>query len=75
MVHPAVDTDGSTNHAGTKKAASISLKPRKFITVWFDNKRVATPCGTAEEHSAIHPKISINILIAKVGLSPVSLRL
>jgi len=22
MAHPAVDTDGSTNHAGTKKAAS-----------------------------------------------------
>jgi len=61
MVHPAVDTDGSTNHAGTKKAASISLKPRKFITAWFDNKRVATPYGTAEEHSAIHPISTYNV--------------
>ena len=61
MVHPAVDTDGSTNHAGTKKAASISLKPRKFITAWFDNKRVATPCSTAEEHSAIHPISTYNV--------------
>jgi len=28
MVHPAVDTDGSTNHAGTKKA-----ERRKFMRV------------------------------------------
>jgi len=61
MVHPAVDTDGSTNHAGTKKAASISLIPRKFITAWFDNKRVATPCGAAEEHPAIHPISTYNV--------------
>ena len=61
MVHPAFDTDGSTNHAGTEKAASIYLKPRKFITAWFDNKRVATPCGTAEEHSAIHPISTYNV--------------
>ena len=61
MVHPAVDTDGSTNHAGTKKAASIPLKPRKFTTAWFDNKRVATPCGTTEEHSAIHPISTYNV--------------
>ena len=61
MVHPAVDTDGSTNYAGTKKAASISLKPRKFITAWFDKKRVATPCGTAEEHFEIHPISTYNV--------------
>ena len=46
---------GSTNHAGTKKAASIFLKSRIFITAWFDNKCFATPCGTAEEDSAMHP--------------------
>jgi len=44
-----------------KKAASISLKPRKFITAWFDNKCVAAPCGTAEEHSAIHPISTYNV--------------
>jgi len=61
MVHPALDSDGSTNRAGTKKAASISLKPRKFITAWFDNKCVATSCRTAEEHSAIHPISTYNV--------------
>ena len=61
MVHPAVDIDGSTNHAGTKKAASVSLKPRKLITAWFDNKCVAKPCGTAEEHSSIHPMSTYNV--------------
>jgi len=44
-----------------KKAASIFLKSRKFITAWFDNKCVATPCGTANEHSAIHPISTYNV--------------
>jgi len=52
---------GSTNHVGTKKAASIFLKSRKFITAWFDNKCVATPCGTAEEDSAMHPISTYNV--------------
>jgi len=52
---------GSTNHAGTKKAASIFLKSRKFITAWFINKCVATTCGTAEEHSAMHPISTYNV--------------
>jgi len=43
-----------------KKAASISLKPRKFITAWFDNKCVATPGGTAEQRSAMHPISTYN---------------
>ena len=46
---------GSTNHAGMKKAASIYLKSRKFITAWFDNICFAMPCGTAKEHFAMHP--------------------
>jgi len=53
--------DGSTNHAGMKKAASIFLNPRKFIIAWFDNKCVAAPCGTAEEHSAMHPITTYNV--------------
>jgi len=60
-VHPALVIDGSTNHAGMKKNASIFAKPQKFITAWFDNKCVATPCGTAEEHSAIHPISTCNV--------------
>jgi len=44
-----------------KKAASIFLKPRKFITAWFDNKCVATPCGNAEGHSALHPISTYNV--------------
>jgi len=55
MLHPALDIDGSTNHAGLKKAASIFLQSRKFTTARFDNKCVATPCDTAVEHSAVHP--------------------
>jgi len=61
MVHPALAIDGSTNHAGMKKAASIFLKPRKFITAWFDNKCVAMPCGTAEEYSAMHLISAYNV--------------
>jgi len=53
MAHPALVIDGGTNHAVMKKAASIFLKPQKFITAWFDNKCVATRC--AEEYSAMHP--------------------
>jgi len=61
MVHPAFVIDGSTNNAGMKKAASAFLKPRKFKIAWFDNKCVATPCGTAEEHSAMHPISTCNV--------------
>jgi len=53
---------GSRNHAGMKKAASIFLKPQQVATAWFDNKCVATPCGAAEEHSAMHP-ISTSMLV------------
>jgi len=74
---------GSTNHAGIKKAASIFLKSRKFITAWFDNKCVAAPCGTAEEDSAMHPISTYNIgekrrkqtsifWVLRGGLSPFS---
>jgi len=45
MVHPALDIDCNTNHAGMKKAAAIFVKSRKFITAWFNNKCVTTPCG------------------------------
>jgi len=51
--------DDSTNQAGMKKAASIFLTPRKFITAKFNNKCVATPCGTAEEHSAYAPDLDL----------------
>jgi len=61
MVHPALDIDGYTNHAGMKKAASIFLKSRKIMTTWFDCKCVATPCGTAEEHSAMHSISTYNV--------------
>jgi len=61
MVHPALVTDGSTNHAGMKKAASIFFKSRKFITAWFDNECVATSFGTAEEYSAMHPISTYNV--------------
>jgi len=44
-----------------KKAASIFLKSRKFITAWFDNKCVATPSGTAEQRSAMHPISTHNV--------------
>ena len=37
------------------------LESRKFITAWFDNKCVATPCGTAKEHSAMHPISTYNV--------------
>jgi len=53
--------DDSTNHAGMKKAASIFLKSRKFITAWFVNKCVAKPCGTAKEYSAILPITTYNV--------------
>jgi len=43
------------------KPASIFLKPRKFITAWFDNECVGTPCGTAEEYSAMHPISTYNV--------------
>jgi len=60
-VHQAVVIDGSTDHTRMKKAASTSLKPRKFITAWFDNKCVATPCGTAEECPATHLISTYNV--------------
>jgi len=41
--HPALVIYGSAKHAGMKKAASIFLKSRKFITAWFDNVCVVTP--------------------------------
>jgi len=44
-----------------KKAASIFLKSRKFITAWFDNKCAATPCGTAKEYFAMHPISIYNV--------------
>jgi len=44
-----------------KKAASIFFKPRNFITSLFDDKCVAAPCGTAEEHSAMHPISTYNV--------------
>jgi len=44
-----------------KKASLIFLKPRKFIIAWFDNKCFAPPCGTAEEHSAMHPISTYNV--------------
>jgi len=44
-----------------KKAASIFIKPRKFITVWCDNKCIAIPYNTAEEHSAMHPISTYNV--------------
>jgi len=44
-----------------KKVASIFLKPRKFIIAWFNSKCVATPCGTAEEYSAMHPISTYNV--------------
>jgi len=39
-----------------KKAASIFVKPRKFKTTC-----VATSCGTAEEHSSVHPILTQNV--------------
>jgi len=60
-VHPALVKDGGTNHIGMKKAASIFFIPRNFITALFDNKCVAAPCGTAEEHSAMHPISTYNV--------------
>jgi len=51
----------TTNHTVMKKAASISLKLRKFITTWFDNKCVAPFCGTAEERSAMHLISTYNV--------------
>jgi len=44
-----------------KKAVSIFLKLGKFITTWFDNKCVSTPCGTAYKHSAMHPIWTYNV--------------
>jgi len=45
-----------------KKAASIFLKSRKFITAWFDDdKCAATPCGTAKEYFAMHPISIYNV--------------
>ena len=41
--HPALVIYGSAKHAGMKKAASIFLKSRKFITAWFVNVCVVTP--------------------------------
>jgi len=67
-----------------KKAASIFLKPRKFIIAWFDNKCVAASCSYFRRTFCNTPdldlqcwwktkKININILIAKGGsLSPFS---
>ena len=60
-----------------KKAASIFLKSRKFITAWFDNKCVATPVVLPKKILQYNrsrlivqcwwktKKININILIAK----------
>jgi len=60
-----------------KKAASIFLKSRKFISPWFNNECVATPVGLPKNilqctRSRLivqcwwkTKKISINILIAK----------
>jgi len=39
-----------------EKVASIFLKARKFKTTC-----VATPCGTAEEHSSMHPISTYNV--------------
>jgi len=61
MITPSSCYNGSTNHAGMKKAASMFLKSRKFITAWFNNKCVAMPCGTANEHFAMHPISSYNV--------------
>ena len=80
--HPALVIYGSAKHAGMKKAASIFLKSRKFITAWFDNECVATPVVLPKNilqctRSRLTvqcwwktKKININILIAKGGLKP-----
>jgi len=60
-VHPALFIDGGTNHGNNEQSCSIFLKSRKFITAWFVNKCVAKPCGTAEEHFAMHPISTYNV--------------
>jgi len=83
MVHPALDIDGSTNHAGMKKAASIFLKSRKIITAWFDSIYCyalwycrRTFCNAPDLDLQCWwktKKININILIAREGLEPLQM--